>query len=148
MAKRGRKPLPPESRAPGSRIEGCAARVEGAPDCPDHLEGIAREKWDQMIAILDEMGTLSRTDRDAIALYCSTYAQWRICNDKLREPDDYVIVSPKGFLLNSPWVNMRNKFSDQMAKMLSEFGLTPSARSRVAARPKTEDDALSKFLKT
>jgi P27 family predicted phage terminase small subunit len=100
-----------------------------------------------MIAILDEMGTLSRTDTDAIELYCSTYAQWRMCCDKLKSPEDYVIVSPKGFMLNSPWVNMRNKCSDQMGKMLSEFGLTPSARSRVAARPKVEDDALSKFIK-
>jgi P27 family predicted phage terminase small subunit len=147
MAKRGRKPLPPEVRAPGKRIEGSARKVDGRPEAPSHLKGVALEKWHEMLGLLEEMGVLSRTDVDAIALYCSTFSQWRVCDDKLQTPEDYVIISPKGFQLNSPWVNMRNKFADQMARLLAEFGLTPSARSRVAARPPEEGDKLTAFLK-
>lgn len=147
MAKRGRKPLPPELRTGRQRIEGTAQAIEGRPECPPHLLGDARDKWGEIIPMLEEAGILSRADTDAIALYCETFARWLECVRRLEDPDNWVIVSPKGFILNSPWINMRNNFAKEMGRLLAEFGLTPSARSRVAANPKQTDDPLTAFLK-
>lgn len=44
-----------------------------------------------------------------------------------------VSVTPSGYEQMSVWVQIRNRAYDRMMKFAAEFGLSPSARSRVTA---------------
>ena len=36
--------------------------LAGFPDCPDHLDEVARQEWNRIVPELREMGVLSRID--------------------------------------------------------------------------------------
>ena len=52
-----------------------------------------------------------------------------------------VIKSPTGFPMQSPYLAIANKAMEQMTRLLTEFGMCPSARTRVAPakRPPAHD---------
>ena len=61
-----------------------AQAVPGDPVCPRHLDGIARAEWRKMVALLSELGVLSKTDGSALAIYCSAHSQWRRAEEQMR----------------------------------------------------------------
>ena len=46
-----------------------------------------------------------------------------------------VIKGTNGFPMQSPYLAIANKAGEQVRLLLSEFGMTPAARSRVNAQP-------------
>jgi P27 family predicted phage terminase small subunit len=49
-----------------------------------------------------------------------------------------LVKSPSGYAIQNPWLSIANKAFDQMMKLMTEFGMTPSSRSRVKTiQPKT-----------
>jgi P27 family predicted phage terminase small subunit len=137
MAKPGPKPAPPEARKGKKRIEGTARRLDDAPpECPAHLDERARAKWAEVVALLDALGTLSRSDRDLIALYCESHSRYVLACEQLTKPGDHWYETDKGALMNHPWFNIRSNLAKDLIRIAAELGLTPSARSRVASNTK------------
>ncbi|OJW11226.1 MAG: hypothetical protein BGO49_11205 [Planctomycetales bacterium 71-10] len=91
------------------------------PDCLDDDYGYGREHWMELAPMLSAAGLLTEGDRHGLALMCRLYARFRL--DPL---DDKAIRSYQ--------------------RLLTEFGLTPSSRSRIKAPPKPEQDKLSEFI--
>jgi len=60
--------------------------------------------------------------------------------------DPHVMKTKSGYLAHSPYLAIANKCFDQLKALLQEFGMTPAARSRVQAAPKTKDDPMDAFL--
>lgn len=102
---------------------------------PNNLSDIARENWDLVVEQLTLAGIMTNLDNQALALYCEAYARWTEANDKIRE-HGMVIKAPSGYPVQSPYLSISNKAFEQMRAMLSEFGMTPSSRSRIKAEPK------------
>lgn len=150
MGKRGPKPRPePLKILAGERADrinpAAPAPIPGAPECPEHLDEVARGEWDRMIALLDRMGVISRTDGAALALYCSIYSRWLRAKDEIRV--DMLTTSDTGYLRANPAVAIAAKCEDQMARLLAEFGCTPSSRGRLnVAKPEVKRDKLGEFL--
>jgi phage terminase small subunit len=46
-----------------------------------------------------------------------------------------VIKAPSGYPIASPYLSIANTAMAQMTRLLVEFGMTPSSRSRVAVSP-------------
>jgi phage terminase small subunit len=46
-----------------------------------------------------------------------------------------LLKMPSGYVQQNPWLTIANKQLELMHKFLSEFGLSPVARSRVSTRP-------------
>lgn len=142
---RGRKPTPTVLKIlagnPGKRPlpENEPAAPRGKPRCPDHLKGEAKKEWGRICRELESMGLLHVTDRAAIALYCQLYAQWVEAIEKIGT--DVVIKMPNGWPAPNPYLPVANKAAAQMVKLLTEFGLTPSSRTRIHAQPAKADDA-------
>lgn len=137
---RGRKPVP--KPAP-------VKPPEGRPVAPDYVakDPIALAKFDELVEHLDALGILSRTDVDAIALFATTFSDYR---DNLARiaAEGKVVKTKAGFLANSPYVNQRNQNLSHLEKLSRELGLTPAARAKVQVAPKTEGtDALTLFLR-
>jgi P27 family predicted phage terminase small subunit len=113
----------------------------GRPDCPEHLDAIAREEWDRVAPLLEEMGILGSIDRAALAGYCSAYSVWVRAEAKMGKSGRLVIVGATGALVANPYIRIATQALDQMRKFMVEFGMTPSSRSRIVGTGKRGKEA-------
>src|SRR3990172_7941136 len=104
------------------------------PPCPSHIQGEARKEWRRTGRKLLDCGLVTEIDGAALALYCQAWARWVEAEANLVR-FGVVIKSPSGFPIQSPYLAIANKAMDQMAKLLTEFGMSPSSRTRVAVAP-------------
>lgn len=148
---RGPKPTPTSLRVlrgnPGRRP---LNRQEPAPepghlDPPTWLNPLAVEEWKRLAPVLHRLGLLTEIDGQALAGYCQTWARWREAEEKIRE-FGMVIKGRGGFPIISPFVAVANRAMNQMKAFLIEFGMTPSARSRVNKNgDEPTDDPFAEF---
>jgi P27 family predicted phage terminase small subunit len=105
------------------------------PACPAHLQGEARKEWKRMGKRLLECGLMTELDGAALALYCQSWARWVEAEANLVKYGT-VMKSPSGFPIQSPYLAIANKAMGQMTRLLVEFGMSPSSRTRVSiSRP-------------
>ncbi len=148
---RGRKPKPTALKVlEGTRSDRLnpaePVPVPGLPECPEHLDEVAREEWARIVPQLDALGVLSRTDGSALALYCDAFSQWVQANEEIGGTG-LIVYTEKGGVKANPAVAMARAARAQMHRLLVEFGCTPSSRTRVhSTRPEAPKDDLSAFL--
>lgn len=141
MGQRGPAPLPanvhllrgnPSKKSAAELNGGVSPDVE-IPAPPRHLKGEALKEWKRITPEMLKLGLVSKIDRAALAMYCTSWGRHVDAENKIRElGDDGLITKVKnGFELHSVWLNISNKAMEQCHKFLSEFGMSPSARSRV-----------------
>src|SRR5262245_2146126 len=143
---RGRKPKPTALKLLQGNPGGRAVNAdEPAPttaislDPPASLEGDARDEWTRVAPMLHRNGLLTECDLDSLTLYCVLYARWREAEKQLRT-FGLIIKAKSGYPILSPFLSISNEASRQCQKLLSEFGLTPTSRSRVTVAKKTSID--------
>jgi P27 family predicted phage terminase small subunit len=105
------------------------------PTCPAHLSPTAKAEWKRLAHELDALGILSNLDRAALAAYCQAYGRWVEAERKLKETPT-LLKTPSGYVQPSPYLAIANRQLELMHKFMSELGLSPSSRSRVAASPR------------
>lgn len=132
---KGRKPKPTAMKLiagnPGNRPLNQHEPVPppGSPTCPPDLGDDARGEWDRITAELDAMGILARTDRAALAAYCAAYGHWMAAERGLRS--DGMFYEANGLRKLNPASREARDWLGVMRQYLTEFGLTPSSRTRV-----------------
>lgn len=144
----GRKPLPTQVKLLRGTAQRCRMNPDepapdpALPDAPLHLSPEAREEWERVAGELYDLGVLSRIDRAALAAYCQAYGRWVAAERGLRREDggmDLIAVTSNGNVIQNPLVGIANKSLELMHKYLTEFGMSPSSRTRVGARKKTDE---------
>lgn len=138
MATRGRKPKPTAVKVlegnPGKRPlnmnEPTPDKI--APACPEWLSKEAKLEWDRLADKLVNLGTLSEMDMAAFAGYCQSYARWKEAEEFI-EQHGTIVKTPSGYWQQVPQVSIAQTNLKIMLKFCSEFGLTPSSRSRMIA---------------
>ena len=149
---KGRKPKPTIFKLldgnPGKRpINGQEVIPESKiPICPGVLSETARDEWNRLAPILEKMGLISELDMAAFAAYCQAYGRWIEAEEILIEKGNFY-KTPNGSIMTSPVLWVANKALEQMHKYLIEFGLTPSARSRLKIGQEYEDKEFESFEK-
>ncbi|AKO97001.1 phage terminase, small subunit, putative, P27 family [Marinovum algicola DG 898] len=161
MAKRGPKSLPtPLKIVTGTvrphRLNSDEPRPElVTPDAPDHLAPQGRAEWDRIVQELASLGLLTRLDRGALAAYCQAWGRWRTAEQALSRMASrdattagLMIRTKSGNLIQNPLVGTANKAMADMIRYAAEFGMTPSARTRIRAETATIDpaDPAAEFL--
>lgn len=147
MGQRGPKPLPANvhmlrgnpSKLPLSQLMDEVRPPVEIPTCPRHLLPAARREWARISKELRMLGLVSQIDRAALAVYCQAYARWAQAEAKIAEMNGadekgeagLIGYTPSGYQQMSVWLQISNRAVEQMHKALCEFGMTPSARSRV-----------------
>jgi P27 family predicted phage terminase small subunit len=154
---RGRKPVPTQLKLlrgnPGRRPlptqEPTPALVEGSQAPPAWLDKAAKAEWRRVAPLLVKNGLLSELDLDALTAYCVAFTEWRRAAAQARRQT--VVVGPNGFLMQSPYVLIAARSLALMRSLMSDFGMTPSARARVtkiqALAPTPPINPLEKFLR-
>lgn len=136
----GNRPIPKNEPRPHSR----------KPTPPAHLNADAQEEWARIADELDALGILSGLDRAALAAYCQAYGRWAQAERALakmsNQADGLIIKTQSGNMIQNPLVGVANKAMSDMMRYAAEFGMTPSARSRVSAGDAEEYDAAERFF--
>lgn len=151
---RGRKPKPTALKKlagnPGKRPLNPAEPHPPVPDrtpyVPRFLCEEAKGEWRRVVGILVDLGLYTEVDRAALAMYCQAWGRWVTAEREIDTSGGPTLMSSGGNLYQNPWVSEANRRWEQMRKMLTEFGLSPSARSRVRAVERTEELSLAEIL--
>ena len=133
----GRKPLPTRLKLVKGTLRKHRVRSdEPTPGTenvapPGYMSKAARKQWEITCPQLLDAGVMTDMDVDALAMYCEAFARWRDANEQIKKHGP-VVMAKSGFPVQSPYVAISNKAFDQMKSMLTEFGMTPSSRTRVS----------------
>lgn len=113
---------------------------DSIPEPPDYLMVKAKEEWHRVAEELYRLGCLTVVDLTVLAAYCTSFAHWRIAEDALarmreRDPATAAIMlkTKNGNAMLNPLLIAANRAAADMVRYASEFGLSPAARSRIAA---------------
>lgn len=141
----GRKPKPTAMKElegnPGKRKLNKKEPMpgKGMPDCPKWLLPDAQEEWKRLCEKLNQMGVLTEVDRSAFAAYCQSFARWKEAQEHI-DSEGSNFETEKGYQQQTLWVGIANTNQKLMLQAASEFGLTPSARSRTMAASGVKQD--------
>ena len=124
---------------------------EGIPHCPAWLCDEARKHWKLTAAILKDMGLLTTADGDALANYCDTWAEWREMREWIKKHGSVMPIRGKDgeikYIQQAPQVNIARHHLLVLGRYQLEFGLTPSARTRIQIeKPSVEAAEFERFL--
>ena len=133
----GRKPKPTALKElagnPGKRpLNKAEPRPPpGAPLPPAHLTKFARAEWLRLSTQLDLLQLLTNVDAGAFAAYCEAVSLWRRAKRIVQQKG--LTFETNGMVRKRPEVAIMQEAARQVVKYATEFGLTPSSRSRVGA---------------
>ena len=144
----GRKPKPTHLKLvtgnPGRRpLPSVEVQIVPAlPSPPPHLSDDAKVEWGRVSEELYKIGLLTSIDRTALAAYCQSYGRWAQAERAIAEmgkrdllTGGLMIKTSNGNAIQNPLVGTANKAMSDMVRYAAEFGMTPSARSRISATP-------------
>jgi len=151
MAKAGRRPKPTALKILEGTQKGRAKREPalpaGVPPMPKRLEvdQVAVEKWRELADILTRMGVLTLGDGEALATLCEVHSAEQSCLLQLRA-GGAVMHTDLGGIKPNPAGPMYRSLVAMKASLLSEFGLTPSSRTKLATPIEKPQDDLEAFF--
>ena len=138
MAQTGRKPKPTALKIlegnPGKRQLNNSepTPAKKAPKCPSWLDAEAKKEWRRLTKQLDDLGLLTTVDMAAFAGYCQAYARWKEAEEFISKHGT-IVKTPSGYWQQVPQVSIAQTYLKIMNKLCEQFGLTPSARSRIVS---------------
>lgn len=156
----GRKPKPTALKLvtgnPGKRA---LNKKEAKPDLsiptpPPFLNDDAKVEWGRVVDVLFRAGLMTELDRAALAAYCQAYGRWAQAEralSRMADKDEFnralMVKTHNGTAIQNPLVGTANKAKADMVRYAVEFGMTPSARSKVNANPDdNQKDQLKEFF--
>lgn len=102
------------------------------PAPPGFLDAVAVFEWERIGPELVEKQLLTHMDLAAFTLYCLNISRVVAC-EKVIGLLGMTITTPAGFEQARPEVAIARQCGVEVRKFCQEFGLTPSARTRVRA---------------
>jgi P27 family predicted phage terminase small subunit len=110
------------------------------PEPPPFLGPYAQDEWWTVAVELHKLGLLTRLDVPSLAAYCMAYARWREAEEALAmmaDRDEHtrglLVTTSEGNVRSNPLVKIATDAAEDMPRFAGEFGLTPVARTRLAA---------------
>ena len=118
------------------------------PRCPAWLEPEAKKEWRRMSRQMEKLGILTQVAAAAFAGYCQAHARWKEAEEFISKHGT-IFKTPSGYIQQVPQVFIAQTYLKIMKNFCSEFGLTPSGRSRISTSAVTEsDDPMERLLKS
>ncbi|MBN1807196.1 MAG: phage terminase small subunit P27 family [Sedimentisphaerales bacterium] len=151
MAKRGR------SRKPTKRLKLHGTYREdrryvdeptpevGIPRRPKFLTGEARKEWERIAPLLAKMKCLTEWDRSLLTAYCFEWGLYvQLCRKvKFKDLTMDTINSNK---IQNPLLTARNRALKNFKEIATEFGLTPSSRTRLSVSKADDENPFRAFM--
>jgi P27 family predicted phage terminase small subunit len=113
---------------------------------PRWLNRAAKLEWRRVVKWLDKMAMASDFDRAVLATYCQAYSRLQEFEKAVQE-FGITFVTDKGYVCQRPEVSLAQKQAALVKSLAQEFGMSPSARTRVTVAPKaTSKDPTEELL--
>lgn len=147
---KGRKPIPTALKLvrgnPGKRPlpQNEPKPTLGIGPCPDSLSQDAKDEWVRVVVELERIGMLTRVDAPALEAYCDAVAMMRVARANI-DANGIVTQGERGMVRN-PAVSIHRDCAALVRQFAAEFGLTPSARTRIKTTDTVKTDPLDDFL--
>jgi P27 family predicted phage terminase small subunit len=106
------------------------------PDMPKFLKGEARREWNRITVLLAARHCLTEWDRSMLAAYCNEWAMYVYLSRQCYKAEHAVEPTRANNSMLSGKLLARKMALKNCMAIATEFGLTPSSRSRI----KTESD--------
>jgi P27 family predicted phage terminase small subunit len=103
--------------------------LKALPPAPGFFDDVALYEWQRVGAELIAKELLTEVDLAAFTMYCLNVARV-VAAEKAINADGLTVLSPQGFKAH-PAVAIARQCGIEVRKFSQEFGLTPSARTRV-----------------
>ena len=154
MGKRGPKPTPRAIlKLKGSRaadyLPDQAEAELAVPRMPSWLLPLAKTKWKELTKELEALGVIGTIDSTALAMLCQAHARYRECEDYVSEYGLYFTMTDQAGNTIDRLCDMAREM-DRIREFLlrahADFGMTPSARTRISVTGKPKKGELQKFL--
>lgn len=116
-------------------------------ECPQYIEEdvLAKQEWDRIIPELYLLNLLTTVDRAAIELYCTQYSIYRQALEDIKKNGLTTFNIRNGSKAN-PSVAIARESAKIIKAIATEFGLTPSSRSRIKIPNEEPEDEMEKLL--
>lgn len=105
---------------------------DAAPEPPDDMAADVRDIWDYTLREIVFMKIAAATDRDSLACYCEAVVAHRKASAILAV-SPVLIKGLHGGMVRNPALQIQRDAAMTIRAFAQEFGLTPSARSRIQA---------------
>ena len=153
-ALRGRPPKPSaikkaegnRGKRPENKNEPKPSTFGRVPPAPPFLCDDGRAEWDRVAHQLSELGLLTELDISTLAAYCNAFGRWITAERAIREEaaaavkagrrskvkhSGLIVLTSNKNAIQSPLVGISRRAAHDMLRFAAEFGMTPSARSRI-----------------
>lgn len=104
------------------------------PHPPDNLSDAEANVFTDMARKLARMRVISEVDADALAIYAVNFCEMITANDRIKEMGLIVRAPKTNVPMHNPFLSIRNNAQKVCMGILTEFGMTPSSRTRVKQR--------------
>ena len=101
--------------------------------------------WPLELPHLHRLGLLTKVDRAMLAAYCQAWGR-HVQAEKILNQRGLTFVTPNGYIQQRPEVTISRKALHTAKVLAAEFGLTPSARSRIEIPRAEPADEFSQYL--
>lgn len=119
----GKRPLPKDEPQP----------APGIPECPEHLDSVARLEWERIVPELHSLGIMAHIYRAAIAAYCQAYSRWQAAEGVIATEGLTTMNPETGCVRTHPAVQIAKESMRLVKEFAVEFGLTASSITRIKA---------------
>lgn len=161
----GKRPLPENEPRP--------KKIRKLPSAPEHISDGAKAVWDNVVKELDDISILTSIDIFAVEILCEALADHRAAGEQIEAAKaEYEAAKADkvdcdwsadgryyrtrnqsgGFMWRAhPAVGLRSDADRRMRAWCAEFGLTPSARTRLVVGTggsQAQDDEDDEFFGT
>jgi P27 family predicted phage terminase small subunit len=151
MATAGRKPTPTKLKLlkgnPGGRPVNTQEPkpTPKAPQVPTWLSPEAKQEWKRVVPELDRLGLLTLVDRSSLSAYCESWATF-VKAQKDVTKRGVLVTGYRGSKVKNPSLQIARDAMQAIRGFAAEFGLTPSARTRLTIDEHDDDDGLAGIL--
>jgi P27 family predicted phage terminase small subunit len=143
----GRKPKPTRLKLiegnPGKRRTNHSEPKPrgGPPGCPSFLPAEAKAEWRRVVAAMPDR-FITDADRAALAVYCARWAVFVAATKEIHARGRGVIVKGyRGSRVKNVALQVQREAAADVKAFAVEFGLTPSARTRIELPKPSPGDA-------
>ena len=154
MGRRGPPPTPTKILNLRDSLRGKYGRKNeiepetGTPERPADMRPEAVAEWERVVPILENLGILCPQDRAALVLMCEAWADYQDAKAECLERGVLIQEHRKDGMkwVRNPAIGARTDAYSRWKGLALEFGLTPSARSRIQNPGKKPEGKKSRFF--
>ena len=124
---------------------------KATPRCPAWLRKEAKVVWKRMVPELRRMKVLTTADGEALASFCQAYVRWQEAEEFLAKHGPvYAVRDERGqvrYMQQFPQVSIARNLLMILKSFYQEFGMTPSARTRIEIPAEDDGDNILEELR-